>query len=186
MLRNATTDAKVFRTVLTGNDIFVLVRVAAGDRPWTFRSLGVELGIDPAALHRSVARLKHAKLLNEQREANRSSVEEFLIHGLRYLLPAEPGPLGRGIPTAWGAAPLRGLLAAGDEAPPVWPDVNGKVRGHVVEPISDGVPELVASRPDLAEWFFLMDGIRLGRARERQLAAQELRSRIWGSSRPPS
>jgi hypothetical protein len=40
-------------------------------------------------------------------------VEEFLIHGLKYVFPAYPGALVRGVPTAHSAEPLKGLLIAG-------------------------------------------------------------------------
>src|SRR5262245_47785956 len=103
-----------------------LVRLAAEPHEWTFRSLGAELEMDPAAVHRSVSRLKQARLIDERRQPVRANVEEFLVHALRYLAPAEPGRLGRGVPTAWGAAPLAGLLADDGEPAPVWPDPEGE------------------------------------------------------------
>lgn len=172
--------------VITGNDVVVLVHLAANPKPWTYRSLGKALGIDHAMLHRGVARLKAAKLLNDDRQVNRLNLEEFLIHGLRFLLPAELGPLARGVPTAWGAAPLRGELAPSDEPSPVWPDPNGKSRGPAVEPLTDDVPWLSQADPALGEWFGLIDGMRVGRARERKLAADELRRRIWAQREPES
>jgi hypothetical protein len=165
--------------MLTGNDTVVLVQLAAKAEPWTFRSLGDALDIDPAALHRSVARLKAARLLDQERQVNQANVEEFLIHGLRFLLPAELGPLGRGVPTAWGAEPLRSKLAPGEEPPPVWPDPNGTSRGPSIKPIGSAVPKLAEADPVLGEWFALIDGVRVGRARERKLAAEELGKRIW-------
>ncbi len=77
------------------------MRLEAGTREWTLRSLGEELETGPAALHRSASRLKHARLLDPRREPIRANAEEFLAHALRYLAPTEPGPLGRGAPTAW-------------------------------------------------------------------------------------
>lgn len=156
----------------------ILVRLAADPNPWTFRSLGAELDLDPAALHRSVARLKSAGLLNEDRDVNRAALEEYLIHAVRYISPVERGPLGRGMPTAWAAEPLRSLVAADDDPPPVWPDPHGRVRGQAIEPVSKGVVDCSRSRPELHEWFALIDGIRIGRTRERHLAAAELRKRI--------
>ena len=184
-LRNTTTPDTI-DPVITANDIVALVRLAAEPGEWTFRSLGAELGMDPAAVHRSIGRLGEAKLLGADRLPNRGKIEEFLVHGLPYLIPAEPGPLVRGIPTAWGAPPLEGLLAKSDEPAPVWPDPKGASRGPEVEPIAEVVPRLAREQPELGEWFALIDGIRVGRARERKLAAQELRERIWAQAGVPA
>lgn len=162
----------------------VLVHLAAKPEPWTFRSLGEALGIDPAALHRCVGRLKTASLLDDGGQVSRSNLEEFLVHGLRFLLPAELGSSGRGMPTAWGAEPLCGMLALDGEPPPVWPEPNGSSRGPVVAPIADNVPKLSKADPGLGEWFALIDGIRIGRTRERKLAADELSKRIWAKTEP--
>lgn len=164
--------------MLNGADIVVLVYLAAKPGPWTYRSLAADLGMDIAALHRSVGRLTRARLLDSERMLKPQAVEEFLVHAVPYLLPAEPGRLGRGVPTAWGAAPLRDMIADDGEPPPVWPDPSGQVRGQSVEPIDDRVGSISRRDPELAEWFALLDGVRIGRARERKLAASELRRRI--------
>lgn len=168
--------------MLKGSDILVLVYLAANPQSWTFRSLAEALKIDVAALHRSVGRLKVAKLLDDERRLNRSNLEEFLVHGLRFVLPAELGPVGRGRPTAWAAEPLRGMMAESNEAPPVWPDPRGVERGPTIQPIAKGVVELADARPEMGAWLALLDAVRVGRARDRQLAAAELRSRIWNSA----
>lgn len=172
--------------MINERDAVVLVCLAARPSPWTFRSLGRDLDVDPAALHRSVSRLNAARLLGDDREINRSNLEEFLVHGLRYVVPAELGPSGRGFPTAWGAEPLKKLLSAGGQAPPVWPDPQGEARGPVVAPISDDVLRLSKADPKLREWFALIDGIRIGRARERKLAGDELALRIWADGEAKS
>jgi hypothetical protein len=168
--------------MLNGNDVLLLVRLAANPDPWTFRSLGDELQMDPAAVHRGVAHLKEAQLLDEDRQVNRANVEEFLVHALRFVLPARLGPVGRGVPTAWGRAPLRKQIAAGSEPSPVWPDPHGRVRGPVVAPVSDAAPKIAESDPELGQWLGLIDALRVGRARERKLAANELRRRIWSDA----
>lgn len=135
--------------------------------------------MDPAALHRGVGRLREAGLLDESRRVNRSNLEEFLLHGLRFVFPVAPGPIGRGIPTAWAVEPLRGKFASSEELPPVWADPTGSARGPQVAPLSNSVPRMARRDPALWEWFALIDGIRIGRARERQIASRELSDRIW-------
>ena len=164
--------------MLNGADIMVLLYLAAKPGPWTYRSLAADLDMDIAALHRSVGRLTRARLLDSERMLNPTAAEEFMVHAIPYLLPAEPGPLGRGMPTAWGAPPLMDMVADDGEPPPVWPDPLGQVRGQLIEPIDDRVVSLVRSDPELAAWFALVDGIRIGRAREKKLAVAELSRRI--------
>ena len=58
------------------------------------------------------------------------ALEEFLVHGVKYVFAATRGGLTLGIPTSHAAPPLNRLLASRDEPPPVWPDESGAVRGH--------------------------------------------------------
>lgn len=168
--------------MLNGNDVMVLIRLAARNGPWTFRALGEELAMDPAALHRSVGRLREAKLLDEDRLVNRSNVEEFLVHALRFLIPGRLGPEARGVPTAWGAKPLRDHIATDSGPSPVWPDPAGRSRGPSVDPISEHAARITRDDPKLGEWLGLVDALRVGRARERKLAAEELGRRIWSDA----
>lgn len=164
--------------MLTGSDVLVLLRLAARPGSWTFRGLGEELGMDPASLHRGVGRLRDTHLIDDERQINRKNAEEFLIHAVRYLLPASLGASSRGLATAWGASPLRSLVGGNDDAP-VWPDAHGASRGPSLEPIVEAAARLSKSDPALGEWLALVDAIRVGRARERKLASSEIAKRIW-------
>jgi hypothetical protein len=86
------------------------------------------------------------------------------------------------VPTAWGAPPLAELLAEDGEPAPVWPDPRGASRGPIVKPLAEGVPRLAGRDREIGEWFALLDAIRIGRARERQLAAALLSERIWATA----
>ncbi len=44
------------------------------------------------------------------------------------------------------------------------------------------MPRLAERDRDLWEWFALLDAIRIGRARERKLAAELLSERIWAKA----
>jgi hypothetical protein len=110
--------------------------------------------------------------MNEQ--PNFSAIEEFLIHGLKYAFPEERGGLTRGIPTSYGAEPLSRLIKAGNEPIPVWADAEGSVRGIAVVPLYKTVPAAAKRDRLLYERLALLDAIRGGRARERNLAEKEL------------
>jgi hypothetical protein len=85
--------------------------------------------------------------------------------------------LARGIPTAHAAPPLSEKISP-DDLPPVWPDPEGKVKGYAIEPLFASVPAVVKTDSGLYELLALVDALRIGRARERRLAEQELKLRL--------
>jgi hypothetical protein len=103
---------------------------------------------------------------------------EFLLHGVRYAFPAEKGALTRGVPTGYAAAPLNQWIAGGDDPPPVWPYAEGPVRGYSFTPLHKNVPQATLEDTRLYELLALVDGLRDGRARERDLAGRELKKRL--------
>ena len=74
--------------------------------------------------------------------------------------------------------PLRAHFRSASEAPPVWADPEGTVRGESLEPLYPTVPRAARADAKLYEWLALVDAVRAGRARERELAVKELRSRL--------
>ncbi len=101
---------------------------------------------------------------------------EFLVHGVKYAFPAVRGPSTRGHPTAHAAPALRSKIVGGDGLPPVWPDPEGTVRGESFSPLysSPSVLRAIVADPEMYEAAALVDAIRGGSARERQVAAERL------------
>jgi hypothetical protein len=106
------------------------------------------------------------------------AAEEFLIHGVKYAFPVQRGEATRGIPTAHAAAPLNSQIAESGDLPPVWPDAEGDVRGVALEPLHKAAPKAARKDTVLHELLALVDALRDGRARERQLAEKELSARL--------
>ena len=106
----------------------------------------------------------------------KNNLLDFVEHGLRYVFPAEPGAIQRGLFTAHSAPPLDQLVSVNE--PYVWPWAEGKERGQAIEPLHPGVPAACAQDSELYELLALVDAIRLGRAREKEQAVKELRQRI--------
>jgi hypothetical protein len=158
----------------------VLLKLARiGDLAWTYDSVAHELGLSNSAVHRSVERATESTLFNRnRREVERASLEELLVHGVRYFFPPEWEGEARGLPTAWAAPPLSEQLARPDGSPPVWPLPGGEVRGIALKPLDPRVPDAVLRDPPLHELLSLVDAIRIGAARERNLAAKELGARL--------
>jgi hypothetical protein len=70
------------------------------------------------------------------------------------------------------------LIVQSPEPPPVWPYAKGSVRGISFLPLHRSVPEAAMKDPKLYEMLALLDAIRDGRAREREIAVRELSTRI--------
>lgn len=93
---------------------------------------------------------------------------------MKYVFPAQRGEPTRGLPTAHAAAPLHHQIVSASELPPVWPDPDGQVRGGSFEPLHKAVPTAARKDPRLYEPLALIDALRGGSARERQLAERAL------------
>lgn len=167
--------------MLKGQDILVLLRLIGGTEDWTVRAIGASVGLDPAGVHRSLKRLDEVRLVDVERQrVNRSSAEEFLIHGLKYVFPGRQAGMSRGMPTAWAAPPLSDQLAATDEPSPVWPDPRGDVRGLALAPLHENAPEVARRDPESARRLALIDAIRIGDGRVRSLAEMLLSESLTG------
>lgn len=130
-------------------------------------------------VHAAVKRAVESGLFRmAERAVNRNALLEFLVHGLKYVFPASRGGLTRGLPTSHAAPPLKAQFRGRDELPPVWPDADGPVRGEGLEPLYKSVPRAARADAQLYEWLALVDAVRAGRARERELAVAELEQRL--------
>ena len=169
--------------ILKPQDIVVLLKLVAwGPQPWTYQRLAVELSISQSEAHAAVRRAVAARLMSDAGTAAGRPIipalEEFLLYGVRYAYPPERGALTRGMPTGYAAPPLNSVIVQPNEPPPVWPYAEGTVRGYSFTPLYPTVPAAASRDPKLYELLALLDAIRDGRARERDLAAKELASRL--------
>jgi hypothetical protein len=177
--------------------VLALKLLMSSSGPGSYSKLGEELAMSASHVFASVKRAQAAHLLDavSHRAAlgeppadwkprarfpqpNRSSLKEFLIHGVKYAFPAERGGPTRGIPTAEAAPPLDQHFSQDFSLPPVWPHAEGAVRGIAFLPLYKNVPQAALKDPRLYELLALVDAIREGRAREREIAIHELTARI--------
>ena len=161
---------------MLGQDIVVALLLAARARQkWSYAALGRAVKQSDSQVHSAVRRLREARLVDPVAwKVRRGSLHEFLVHGLPYVFPSEPRGRGLGVATAWSHEPVRARLGLSEVEILVWPAADGDRRGLVVKPLHAAVPEAVRDDPQLHEWLALVDCLRLGRARERKLAAEAL------------
>jgi hypothetical protein len=164
---------------LLSQDVVVLAKLVsyAGARP-SIAEVAGDLALSPSQVHASLKRLTRSRLV-EAKTARPllKPVEEFLIHGVKYAFPSQRGEATRGVPTAHAAPPLNGQIVDGD-LPPVWPDAQGEVRGVTLEPLHKTAPKAARKDPVVYELLALIDALRDGRARERQLAEKALSTQL--------
>jgi hypothetical protein len=168
--------------VLKPQDVYVVLKIVAARslRP-PYPQLAAELVMSPSEVHAAVKRAQACHLVHGPEQGNRpnfSALEEFLLHGLKYVFPPDRSGMTRGIPTSYAAEPLRSLIAQGNEPGPVWPYEEGTQRGLGFEPLYRTAP--IAALRDRAfyEYLALADALRDGRPRERGVAEAELRRRL--------
>jgi hypothetical protein len=168
--------------VLKPQDVLVVLKLLAmGQRSWSYAWLAVQLGMSPSQVHSAVKRALAAQLAvrkGAEIVPNIRNLEEFLVHGLKYVFVPERGEMTRGIPTGHAAPPLSKHFVPTGEPSPVWPDAQGEARGSAFSPLYSLAPRAARSDPQLYELLVLVDAIRGGRAREREIAIKELKERL--------
>ena len=169
---------KQFQYSMKPQDVVILLKIIALDTDnWQQKPLSDALKMSQSEVSQSVARSKFAGLLDVNgKKVMRLAFFDFLQFGLTYVFPQKPGPVVRGLPTAHSAAPLNSLIVS--EELYVWPWAKGKIRGHGIVPLYSSVPDAAAKDVKLYEMLALTDALRIGRAREKDLAIIELKKRI--------
>lgn len=159
-------------------DVVILLKITSlHEGNWTQADLAKSLEISQSEISESVGRMKFAGLMEPTgKRVMRMALMDFLIHGLRYVFPQQPGGMVTGIPTAHSAFPLSAEILSNE--PYVWPFEGGNVRGLAIQPLYPSVPKAAMKDPELYEILALVDAVRVGRARERELAIRNLRNRL--------
>lgn len=168
---------------LKPQDLLVLLKVAAhSPRRWTYAALGEALSMSASETHASVKRALASGLAVAPARGEwlpvRPNLLEFALHGVRYVWPATLGPVKRGVPTAFGAEPLASHLAAPPGEAPVWAHPTGSARGPTLSPLYRTAPQAALADPALYRLLALLDALRVGRARERSLAATLMKTAL--------
>jgi hypothetical protein len=146
---------------------------------WTYHGLAYDLFLSPSEVHAGIHRAAEAGLLiMSKRVPVIRAMEEFLIHGIKYVFPPRRGGMTRGLATSYAGPPLDQLFMKTAEPPPVWPFPEGPTRGTEFSPLYKTVPKAAVRDQKLYEMLVLVDAIRDGRARESELAIMELRKRL--------
>ena len=145
-----------------------------------FAELARRTGLSAGEAHNAVKRLEKTRLLARKgMRPERSELIEFLVHGVPNVYPAELGPDAPGVPTARSGPDLRERLSFESEI--VWPSAGGAVRGQSLVPLLPDAAQVAQENPELYRLLALVDALRVGSTRERELGAELLRERLDGA-----
>lgn len=169
---------KLFQPTMSPLDVVVLLKIITyGNQPWLQKPMAESLHLSQSEVSKSVARSKDAALLDPSgKKVRRLAFMELLQYAISYVFPQRPGALVRGLPTAHSAPPLNQIIQSSENY--VWPSGKGKVRGQSIVPLYPSVVEAAGEDEKLYELLALVDALRVGKAREKELAIQELKKRI--------
>lgn len=159
-------------------DIVVILKIGLLESDsWSQLTLAKSLYISQSEISESINRSKYARLLLDQgKQINRQAVLKLLQYGVPYVFPQRPSEVVRGVPTSHSAAPLIEHIMSNEHY--VWPYAKGELRGHSIQPLYPTVVQAVQLDPQLHELLALIDALRVGRARERNLAVDILKQRL--------
>ena len=167
--------------MFTPEDLAIVMRLALEETTPEARLAPIAdtLGLEFDKLRQALKQAHEAGVYNVDRHrVNRLALTEFLLHGARYAYPPVWLPRGPGVPTAYSANPLREALFIDTNDEIVWPDAAGTCNGSGLEPLAPWVPRVARSNSQVHEFFALVDAMRVGRARERNLAVIGITKRL--------
>ncbi|MDR0970106.1 MAG: hypothetical protein LBM67_06175 [Lentimicrobiaceae bacterium] len=162
-------------------DVVVLLKIITMEgQEWVFADIARALQLSESEVSYTMERNKIAGLVgSDKTRVNKLALRDFLIYGLKYVFPPQPGHSARGIATAHSAPPVKDHIAESDDHY-VWAYYKGTKRGNTIVPLYDKIPAIVESQPDLYELLTIVDTLRIGKKREIEIAIQELDKRLNG------
>lgn len=160
-------------------DLLVGLKILTSKDGWTQMGVASELCLSSSQVNSAIKQLLEANLFTLRHGKPYpifSALKEFMIFGVPYCFPAKVGELSVGMPTAYAAKPLSDQISLGNDPIPIWPYALGKTRGIVLEPLHKNLPKALTEYPDnnLHEILILIDALRIGRAREKNIAQKLL------------
>ena len=156
-------------------DVVILLKIVAlQGQQWQLSGLAHSLGISISEISESLNRSLVASLIDyDKKNVNKQNLLDFLEHGVRFVFPAQPGSMVRGIPTAHAHPFMKKMFKSDLEY--VWPDNKGDILGLAIEPFYSKQVDAARQDEQLYKLLALVDVIRVGRVREIKYATEELK-----------
>ena len=154
--------------------VILLKKMTAEGSNMLNKDIAERLRISPSEVSEAMERCRVAQLVDgTKKRVNTLALKDFLVSGLRYVYPIQQGGIVRGIPAGVSAPPISDYMT-GTKETYVWPNKRGTVRGQSITPLYPTLPEVVEHDEELYRLLVIVDTLRMGGARERDIAIQEL------------
>ena len=176
--------------MLKAQDIVLLLKLLVKPEhlKWSQNQLALHLCFSVSEVNAGIKRLNKSGLLMMGLASSPerlylpvfSACEELLISAVKYMFPAQAGEYTCGIATSYAAPVFEKQIVIGQDPIPVWPYAEGNQRGFSLEPLYSSVPKSVVQYPDqnFYDLLALIDVLRQGRARERNIALKLLKKKL--------
>jgi len=163
-------------------DIVILLKIIClGKNNWYSKDLASQLFLSPAEVSNALVRTSQSGLLDAtKKHVRKQALLDFLIHGLPFLFFLIPRSITRGVPTALSHPIFNGKIISDQNY--VWPDADADSKGYAIEPLYPGVVKAVKLDNKLYQMLALIDVLRMGKAREKKIAIDELKKLFNESS----
>ena len=160
-------------------DIIILLKlISSKNKGLSNKEMAEELKISASEFSEALERCKQAHLIDSTKSfVNTLALEEFLIHGIKYVFPVVKQSKIRGIATSISAPLFKNRIMQGQDLY-VWKFPTGEIRGEEIKPLYKTVPEASINDPKLYELLVITDVLRMGKAREIDIAKEELKKRF--------
>lgn len=161
------------------HDILVISKIiVAGETDWKQTDLAEGLLMSQSEISASLRRSDRAHLLNKREKIlYPQNVLDFMVHGFPYVFPVEIGPVSKGVPTAL-SHPLFLESFPLPAIPFVWASKAGDILGQSITPLHPRQAEAALKDEGLYQLLACLDVIRMGKAREKQVAMLTIESLI--------
>lgn len=161
-------------------DISVLLKIAISNPDWMNKEIAEGLMLSPAEVSYSLQRSAAAELLDpSKRKVMRRTFLEFIQYGLPRVFPAIRGAIAIGVPTAFSSPIMATHLMTNQiKEMIVWPYAEGEARGESISPLYPNAVKAALKDTELYELLCLVDVMRLGRIREKEIALKLLKKKF--------
>lgn len=157
------------------HDIVVLLKILISGKDVYNKDLANDLKISQSEISESLTRSQIAGLIDStKRKVFTKNLLDFIQYGLAYVFPVVPGALVRGIPTAHSAPVLKDDIISNEIL--VWPYHSGDAKGQSIQPLYANAVDAVQNDELLYDTLSLIDSIRVGKVREKELAIKKLKT----------
>lgn len=161
-------------------DVAVLLKIIISDSSWMSKTIAEDLFLSQSEVSYSLQRSALAELLDHsKRKVMRNAFLEFIQYGLPRVFPAIRGAITIGVPTAFSAPVILPYFMTNQHTEKVvWSHPEGEARGETISPLYPNAVQAALKDQTLYELLSLVDVMRVGRVREKEIALKLLQEKF--------